>query len=179
MGGFVDMMNRTRWFGLRMVGETTWAPDTDKFDERRRIAVDFHFDAVDHLEARGIVAFRSDRAPWTEDSACPRRRAPRRHCRLHRRRDRRRSRAVSDTCDSCDRLRRCGFRSRPSEGSALMRLMSAVPRDVSAKSRSSSTTSGRWRVITSSALSASASENMMVSTSSSRSLARQDVRQRQ
>src|SRR5262245_46152465 len=57
-----------------------------------------------------------------------------------------------------------------SEGSALMRLMSAVPRDVSEKSRSSSTTFGRWRVMRSSALSASASENITVSTSSSRSL---------
>src|SRR5262245_30520919 len=56
-----------------------------------------------------------------------------------------------------------------SEGSALMRLMSAVPRDVSAKSRSSSTTFGRWRVMRSSALSASASENITVSVSSSRS----------
>ena len=46
-----------------------------------------------------------------------------------------------------------------SDGSALMRLMSAAPREVAANSCSSATTGGFSRVIASSALSASASEN--------------------
>ena len=57
-----------------------------------------------------------------------------------------------------------------SDGSALIRLMSAVPREVAANIRSIATTLGRCRVITSRARSASASANAWAPLRSSRSL---------
>src|SRR5690348_3441083 len=57
-----------------------------------------------------------------------------------------------------------------SAGSALMRLISAAPREVAANPRSSATTAGRCRVIASSARSASVSANVIASPNSSRCL---------
>ena len=162
--GLSARMKRTRWFGFRIVGETTCAPTSDRLISAAGLP------SICTSTPSTILNRGARRVPvWSSGAATAtarRGRCPPTGVAAH----------VVPSPLSCETMR---ISHSVSDGSALMRLMSAVPRDVAAKSRSSATTFGRCRVIRSSALSASVSAKATTSPSSFRSLRQAKTQERQ